>query len=470
MTTTSDDHLGQPPPTAVPDAGPPDVRKPRSRPRSFQPLLLRLHFYAGVFVAPFILIAAITGALYALAPTLERLVYQDILTVDPGERALPLNSQAAAASAAAPGLTPAGMRPPASSTDSTRVYFSDTTLPEDTQRAVFVDPYTGQTLGSENVWFGYLPLSTWLDGLHRHLQLGEPGRIYSELAASWLWVIALGGLYLWVAKLRKDRRRRRPGRLLAVDRGTAGRARTLSWHGATGVWILLALLFLSATGITWSTYAGAHVSDIRAQFNWQRPGLNTTVVGDARSPVNLEDVNLDEVVAVAGRSGVHAPLDIAFPTEPGEAIGVTETDKAFRATTNAVAINPDTLVPSSELDFRRDYSLVAKLADWGIRAHMGVLFGLLNQLLLLAVALALITVIIRGYRMWWQRRPTRGTDWMLGRPPLRGGIRHLSPLTVIVVAAGAIAIGWFLPLLGLSLLAFLLVDTGVAAAKAWRAP
>ena len=43
-------------------------------------------------------------------------------------------------------------------------------------------------------------MSTWLDGLHRHLNLGEPGRIYSELAASWLWVVALGGVCLWVAK------------------------------------------------------------------------------------------------------------------------------------------------------------------------------------------------------------------------------------------------------------------------------
>lgn len=34
----------------------------------FGPLLLRLHFYAGILVGPFILIAAISGALYALTP------------------------------------------------------------------------------------------------------------------------------------------------------------------------------------------------------------------------------------------------------------------------------------------------------------------------------------------------------------------------------------------------------------------
>ena len=234
------------------------------------------------------------SALYALAPTLERFVYHDITTVEAGEQAQSLNSQAAAAQASAPNLTVAGMRPATAPTDSTRVYFSDPQLPEDTQRAVFVNPYTGQVLGSESVWFGYLPLSTWLDAFHRNLQMGEPGSI----------------------------------------------------------------------------------------------------------------------------------------------------------------------------DFWRDYSFVAKLADWGIRAHMGLLFGPANHLLLLAVAVGLITVILRGYRMWWQRRPTRGSSWALGRPPLRGGIRQLPPAAIAGIAAAAVAIGWFLPLLGLSLAAFLAVDALIGLWKA----
>ncbi|PRC56111.1 PepSY domain-containing protein, partial [Mycobacterium sp. ITM-2017-0098] len=49
----------------------------------------------------------------------------------------------------------------------------------------------------------------------------------------------------------------------------------LNWHGAVGVWVLAGLLFLSATGITWSTYAGAHVADIRSALHWPRPQLDT---------------------------------------------------------------------------------------------------------------------------------------------------------------------------------------------------
>lgn len=36
-------------------------------------LARRLHFYLGLLIAPFIMIAAATGALYALAPRLKKL-------------------------------------------------------------------------------------------------------------------------------------------------------------------------------------------------------------------------------------------------------------------------------------------------------------------------------------------------------------------------------------------------------------
>lgn len=44
---------------------------------------------------------------------------------------------------------------------------------------------------------GILPLRQWIDYAHRSLLLGDSGRLYSELAASWMWVAALGGIALW---------------------------------------------------------------------------------------------------------------------------------------------------------------------------------------------------------------------------------------------------------------------------------
>jgi uncharacterized iron-regulated membrane protein len=100
---------------------------------------------------------------------------------------------------------------------------------------------------------------------------------------------------------------------------------------------------------------------------------------------------------------------------------------------------------------------------------MGFLFGWLNQLVLFVVAAALVTVIVRGYRMWWQRRPTRGSQWAVGRPPMRGLLRRQHPGVLAALAGCAVAVGVFLPLLGLSLLAFLVLDVIVGRVKARQA-
>ncbi|MDG4664773.1 PepSY domain-containing protein [Mycobacterium sp. 236(2023)] len=467
--TIPDDTL-DPTPTRTPE---PPQAIPRHRWRAF---IVRLHFYAGILVAPFLVVAAITGGLYAMAPTLEKFVYRDVLTVEPAERPVPLRDQVAAAQSAHPGLTVTGMRPAAAPDESTRIYFTDPDLDEELLRAVFVDPYSGRVLGEEATWLGYLPLSTWLDGFHRHLNLGEPGRIYSELAASWLWVVALGGLYLWLVKTAGDRRRGRKARVLTVDRTVSGRSRTLNWHGATGVWLLAGLLFLSATGITWSTYAGAHVTDIRTALNWQRPQLDTELPsggehaghgGTSAEHATLDPSTVDfsAVLDSAAAAGVHLPVELTMPVEHGEGITVAEIDKPYRWTTNSASVDPAGFRVTSEIDYWRDYSLIAKLADWGIRGHMGFLFGLLNQLVLLGIAVGLVTVISRGYLMWWQRRPTRGSRWAVGRPPVRGGVRRLHPVAIGGVVVATVAVGWFLPLLGVSLAAFIAIDVIIGAIK-----
>lgn len=109
MTTTPDDQLRE--------ESPPPVK-----PQSIRPLLVRLHFYAGVFVGPFILIAAVTGLLYALIPQIDTIVYRHELTVDQvGAERLPLAEQLAAARHAHPEGTVESIRPPASRDETTQI-------------------------------------------------------------------------------------------------------------------------------------------------------------------------------------------------------------------------------------------------------------------------------------------------------------------------------------------------------------
>ncbi|MGI5240074.1 PepSY domain-containing protein [Dactylosporangium sp. CA-139066] len=118
-----------------------------------------------------------------------------------------------------------------------------------------------------------------------------------------------------------------------------------------------------------------------------------------------------------------------------------------------------------------DWPVLAKLSALGVQAHMGYLFGLANQLLLAALALGLLCVITWGYRMWWQRRPTRiDRRAPVGPPPARGAWRRLRlPLLVAGVVVTA-AIGWALPTFGVTLAAFLVLDAIAGLIRRRRTP
>ena len=56
-------------------------------------MMLRLHFYVGLLVGPFLLVAALSGVGYALSPTLERIVNHDQLVAASPAVDTPLDRQ-----------------------------------------------------------------------------------------------------------------------------------------------------------------------------------------------------------------------------------------------------------------------------------------------------------------------------------------------------------------------------------------
>ncbi|MFK0245507.1 PepSY-associated TM helix domain-containing protein [Amycolatopsis azurea] len=425
-------------------------------------LFLRLHFYAGVLVGPFVLIAALTGVLYAATPQMESWIYSDQLRAPVGLNQVSLADQVKAAQAAHPGGDLVAVRPAPEPGDTTRVLFAEDGLGESERRAVFVDPATAQVRGDLVAYgsSGALPLRTTLDQLHRTLLLGEPGRLYSELAASWLWVVALGGLVLWVS-------RRRTRRAEKAEKAESPRGKSVRRHGSVGLWVLLGALFLSATGLTWSAYAGENVSALRESLGWATPALKVAGGdehaghaghGEAHTPAPARPESVDAMLASARAAGIDAAsVEIGLPAEPGGPWQVAEVERGWPTQVDTVAVDGTTGQILGEVRFA-DYPLMAKLARWGIDAHMGVLFGWPNQIALLLLGAGLVTMVVLGYRMWWQRRPTRATGLRFGRPIPRGQWRKAPPALVAGLVVLAAAIGWFVPLFGISLLAFLVID------------
>lgn len=431
----------------------------------WRPLLLRWHFYAGILIGPFLLVAAVTGTLYALIPQVDRAVYSHELTVDHvGTARLPLGDQVAAARRAHPEGAIVSVTPAPSADATTRVSLAVDDVPADRTRTVFVDPYTGEVRGALTTSGEWLPVRAWFDDLHRNLHLGVVGRNYSEIAASWLWVTALGGLILWVGH---RRRTRKLNRILVPDRDAPKRRRTLTWHGAVGTWIIIGLVALSASGLSWSRYAGASIGDLRTELSWTTPGVSTTLGADTSghsghsghggstdaAPPEIATSDFTAVERTAQHAGMRAPMIITPPSEAGTAWSVNENNRGFPTRYDAIAVDPDDFAVTDRVDFAQ-WPFMAKMTDWAISAHMG-LYGIVNQIILALLGIGLISVVVRGYLMWWRRRATRGG---LPKAPGRGSLSSLHPGEAVALVIVVAVLGWFAPWFGIPLALFVIVD------------
>ncbi|MEJ5021905.1 PepSY-associated TM helix domain-containing protein [Ochrobactrum vermis] len=434
----------------------------------FHAFVARLHFYVGLFVGPFILIAAVTGTLYVLTPQLENYIYREQLRAASLGTLQPLAEQVKAAEAfIGEGPKLFAVRPSTAPGWNTRVMFNQPELGESESRAIFVDPVTLAVKGDLVAYgtSGTLPFRAAIDYLHRNLMLGDFGRYYSELAASWLWIAALGGVLLWWWK-RDIRRKQKKAKNIHL--------KTRRFHGQVGIWIAVGLLFLSATGMTWSQLAGGRIDQFRAGVGWTTPSVSTALnkvneseqghdahqghgsmpmssgTGDVKNYVR----QLDVVYLAARQAGIDSSMvEIRLPRSWDQGWVVREYDRSWPTHVDTIVLDPRNMSVISRADFET-FPIIAKLIRWGIDLHMGVLFGVANQIVMVALGLSLIVMIVYGYRIWWQRRPPAGS---MPRTLIASWYR-LSVVQQIGVAVASVTIGWTLPLVGISLVAFLMID------------
>lgn len=486
-----------------PHTGSPLGRGAALRPSAWTQLIVRLHFYIGLFIGPFIFVAALSGTLFVLTPQIENMIYAQALRTEATGTPHALSAQVQAAmDRMGVQALPYAVRPAPAPGMNTRVMVASPDLQRGEHRALFVDPVTLDIHGDLVVYgtSGTLPFRTWVDYLHRHLLLSEFGRNYSELAASWLWLAALGGLWLWFIGRR---------RTSAAQAELSSRLRAKRMHGLVGIWVAIGLLFLSATGLTWSKWAGGRIGELRQTMGWVTPSistqLGTAVVaaspadehaehnggahagradepgqpgqpghasragmahqGGSQSPAGdnaaapatasaRPSAIFDPILQATRAAGIDSnKIEIRTPPAAGQAWSVREIDRSWPTQVDSIAIDPVTMTITSRADFAT-FPLIAKLIRWGIDMHMGILFGWVNQLLMATFGIALCVIVTLGYVMWIKRRPAPGAPVQTVAAAWLG----LSGLGRVLAIVAAVALGWSLPLMGVSLLAFLCID------------
>ncbi len=445
----------------------------------FYRVVWRWHFYAGLFVVPFMVMLSLTGIIYLFKPQLDRLMYRNLMYVSPQSQAAAASEQLTAVRRVFPHARIAsfqmGTQPDRSS--AVPIHTSD-----GREITVYVNPYTTQVLGvMDSEW----NLQAVAVRVHGELMIGRVGDWLVELAACWGLVLLVSGLYLWWP--------RNGSRVWGVWLPRLNlKNRRVFWrdlHSVTGVYGALAIAFLILTGLPWASFWGTNFARIWDRYPAQQSpagfksvaltgSLNKTTEKNvpwaveqmpmpqskATSPdathehhsaqrsstpqtASSATVSLDSIVALAKENNVRDGFTVTLPKGAEDVYTISApTDDPLRQAT----LHVDQYSGNVLADVRwRDYSLVPKATEMGIALHEGVYFGLANQLLMLVAALAIIVLSVSGVVMWWRRRPAK----TLGAPAMPANFPLWKGAVVIILVMGLA-----FPLMGLSLVAVLLLD------------
>ncbi|MTI00028.1 PepSY domain-containing protein [Roseibium sp. RKSG952] len=430
----------------------------------------RWHFYAGLYVAPFLIMLAVTGLMMMFIAVFDGRDGEKI-TVVPGTETLSLASQGASALEAVPdGKIVEWIGAPGP--DRASVF---RIAAGGGHQMVAVNPYSGDVLETWNRRDGWYDFAA---DIHGTLLIGDTGDRLIEIAAGFAIVLIVTGLYLWWP------REGSPVRDAFVPKLAArGRAFWKSLHLTIGMYCSLILLVFLLSGLAWAgIWGGKFVQawstfpaekwdnvplsdDTHASMNhgaikdvpWGLEQTPMPVSGSTAGVTGLGDgvpATADTVAALGRTLGFEGRYRVQYP---GGADGVwtlsqdsMSNDSEDPASDRTVHIDQYTGRILADVGFE-DYSLPAKGMAVGIAFHEGDM-GLWNLVLNTVFCLSIVFLSISGLVMWWIRRP-KGAGLRLVAPKHPDHLPHWRGAMLVMLF---LALAF--PLVGLTLIAVLALD------------
>ncbi|MDO7904463.1 PepSY-associated TM helix domain-containing protein [Pseudomonas sp. K1(2024)] len=437
---------------------------------SFYNLAWRWHFYAGLFVAPFMILLALTGIVYLFKPQLDPWMYRDLMVVEAGAQRQSADTLLAKVRQAYPQGHIGQYLPPLNAERSAQFVVHD----GGRELNVFVDPYRAEVLGVQD---GKRNLQAIARALHGELMIGTLGDRLVELAAGWGIVLVVSGLYLWWP-------RGRSGAGVLWPRLTArGRLLWRDLHAVVGFWGSALLLFMLLSGMTWTGFWGKQYAELWNRFpaamwttvptsDQQAGALNDAhrqtvpwALENTPMPVSgahaehrghhtghsapaAPQIGLQQVQDLADARGVTPGYSITAPTTADGVftIAVFADDPRHDAT-----LHVDQYTGQVLADVRwQDYGTAARATELGVMLHEGRMFGPVHQAIILLVCLMILLGAVSGLVMWWKRKPSGS----LGVPPLRHDLPRWKAAVGVMLVLGVV-----FPLVGVSMLVMWALDS-----------
>ena len=438
--------------------------------RAFYLAAWRWHFYAGLYVAPFLITLAVTGLIMLFTGVIDGRDGEHRYPVQPGTSLTPVSAQMNAALALVPDGEILQYIAPATVTGAAMFRLDA----GETSMMMAVDPYRAEVLGS---WPRRNGLYDLANEIHGTLMIGTLGDRLIEIAAGFGIVLIVTGLYLWWP-------RNGTGLLRALrpELGQRGRPLWKSLHMTMGAASALILLVFLLSGLTWAGIWGEKYTQAWSTFpaeKWDavplsdktHATLNHDGVKDV--PWTLEQTPLPASGSEAGTPGVPAgtPVDVDGVVALARSLGFQERFQlAFPAGETGVwTISRDTMSndsanPLSDRTVHVDRYTGNVLADVGFRDYgvagktmaVGVAFqegdrGGWNVVVVAGFCLSILFLSVSGIVLWWKRRPAGVLRFAAPPVPENFGLWKGGAITMLVVAC-------LFPLTGAVLVAVLALD------------
>lgn len=437
-----------------------------SRAQSLYFAAWRWHFYAGLFVAPFLIMLATTGLVMLYVSAFVGL-NGERMTVLPAAAPLAVSQLEAVAAAAVPGGQVTQYIEPltAGNVAVFRVAAGETA------RAIQINPYTADIVALSEWDGGWYPLAT---NIHGSLLLGTFGDRLIEIAAGFGVVLILTGLYLWWP------RDAGVASVLIPNLRARGRALWKTLHQTVGFWISALLLAFLITGHSWTGVWGEKFVQAWSTFpaeKWDNVPLSDVTHidmnhGTAKEvPWNLEQTPMPESGSAVGTAAIEGAVTLDSVTAFARSLGLVgrfqinlPADETGVWTISHDSMSNDGPNPASDRTIHldqytgriladvafADYSPVAKAMAVGVAFHEGDI-GTWNLVLNAIFCLSIIFMAASGLVMWWKRRPSGASR--LAAPPLPVDLPMWKGAVLL-----ALVVSLAFPLVGLTLLAVLALD------------
>ena len=451
----------------------------------------RVHFYAGIFSMPFIVLMAITGLIILYTQPIQDWMQDDLRKVEVGTSQVSYEDQVRSVEARFPKSTVISMTTP-SSKDRAVTFGLDEGSVHSAGSEVFVNPYTGDVLGINENGAGIVGLANRLhgylnvDGITVKLPTiaalwdDEPVMreyvvfdLVLEIFGVWALVLLVSGLFIWWP--RRSQRSDEPKAkrsILGVRRGTKGRARLRDLHGLSGVLLSVMLLVTVISGMAWSTYWSTNFASfaeavtpgnvvepppsvlgtrgdldrIGNKINWNTGDFPIPASYITKSDGSLPaPMRLNAIVDIAKREGMKPGYSVYFPANEAAEDG-TMTYGAFtvsnswpRKTSEARDLFIDQF-SGKTLAEQKVYGsgAISVGMDTLVSTHMGTQLGWFSRILMTALCILAIWSVTSASMMFWKRRRP-GT---LGLPRRPMNVRLSKQLIGIAVVFGIIFPQW----------------------------